>query len=539
MIADESNANGPKVRAPSGDRSAICLPAAATLSELTRGQFHRRLNVMDVGDLSGSSFVQLARDELSRVAAKSAGSMTSWDVADLANRPIILTGHQPELFHAGVWFKDYLMAHVAEAVGAVGIHLSIDNDLCHTPAIQLPTGSREQPKLVSVPFDRATVAIPYEDRRVLDPTLFASFAERVTSMLAPLIADPLVAHRWTEAVDASRAGKSLSESLSAMRHAVEHELALRIVEVPLSAVCDGDAFLGFVAHAMQHASDWHGVYNEELLEFRREHRIRSQAHPVPQLIKHEDWIELPFWMWTASDPRRRRLAVSARQGQLWLSSIGEPNADGYELGRWDSHHGIVAALREHRTRGVKVRPRALMTTFYARLFLSDLFVHGIGGGAYDQLTDRLIERLARQTPPAYAITTATLRLPIDHERISADLPAELNQRLRHLRFHPERFLTEDALRRSEVQDWVASKRAWIARGDEAGRLKQRHDAIERANVALRAWVEPAAQELKRSRNEAQSSLRRQRLLDSRTFSYGLFPEKMIVNSLQQCLIGLF
>ena len=44
---------------------------------------------------------------------------------------------------------------------------------------------------------------------------------------------------------------------------------------------------------------------------------------------------------------------------------------------------IQECLRES---GVKIRPRAILTTLYSRLFLSDLFIHGIGGAKYDAWT---------------------------------------------------------------------------------------------------------------------------------------------------------
>ena len=63
-------------------------------------------------------------------------------------------------------------------------------------------------------------------------------------------------------------------------------------------------------------------------------------------------------------------------------------------------------------RGIEIRPRALITTMYARLFLSDLFIHGIGGAKYDELTDAIIRRFFGIEPPAYMTVTGTVRLPI-------------------------------------------------------------------------------------------------------------------------------
>ena len=51
---------------------------------------------------------------------------------------------------------------------------------------------------------------------------------------------------------------------------------------------------------------------------------------------------------------------------------------------------------------------------YARLFLCDLFIHGIGGGKYDEVTDNIIRRYYGVEPPAYLVLSATLHLPLPH-----------------------------------------------------------------------------------------------------------------------------
>ena len=62
--------------------------------------------------------------------------------------------------------------------------------------------------------------------------------------------------------------------------------------------------------------------------------------------------------------------------------------------------------------GLKVRSRALTNTLFARLFLSDLFIHGIGGGKYDELTDDIIRRFYECEPPDFLVLSATRLLPL-------------------------------------------------------------------------------------------------------------------------------
>src|SRR5690606_40649648 len=87
-------------------------------------------------------------------------------------------------------------------------------------------------------------------------------------------------------------------------------------------------------------------------------------------------IELPFWAITPAGIRRK-LYVKRVGGDLELSHLEGtvariPAAGGEEA---------VEALLEA---GVQVRPKAVPLTVFHRLFVADLFVHGTGGGRYDQ-----------------------------------------------------------------------------------------------------------------------------------------------------------
>ena len=64
--------------------------------------------------------------------------------------------------------------------------------------------------------------------------------------------------------------------------------------------------------------------------------------------------------------------------------------------------------------GVRIRPRALTLTLWARLCLSDLFIHGIGGAKYDRITDQLIRCYFGIEPPELFVRAlaALLRLVV-------------------------------------------------------------------------------------------------------------------------------
>jgi hypothetical protein len=117
----------------------------------------------------------------------------------------------------------------------------------------------------------------------------------------------------------------------------------------------------------------------------------------------------------------------------------------------------VEGLQQLPAQGWRFRTRALTTTLFARLCLSDLFIHGIGGAKYDEMTDRILERFYGITPPPFLTLTATLHLPLggSPDASPADL-RRLRQALHDLEFNPERHVS--ALPRSVIE----RKRSLIA-----------------------------------------------------------------------------
>ena len=98
-------------------------------------------------------------------------------VGELLERPIVMAGHQPALFHPGVWFKNFALSHVAEQTGALAINLVIDNDVASGSSIRVPTLATEIPQAsyVSVPFDDAGGGVPYEQTTIQNRDVFERF----------------------------------------------------------------------------------------------------------------------------------------------------------------------------------------------------------------------------------------------------------------------------------------------------------------------------------------------------------------------------
>ncbi|MFM9197144.1 MAG: hypothetical protein ACKOWG_15645, partial [Planctomycetia bacterium] len=408
------------------------------------------------GDMKLWELVAATRREVLAVATEYTSSYREVDrpvdVADWIARPLVMGGHQPELFHPGVWLKNFALDAYARRLGGTAINLVVDTDRCATTSVGVPVGTPREAHLEQVAFDHPAPEMAWEERGIIDADCFASFGERADRLLRPLEPDAILRRWWPLVVE--RAGEShrLGLAIAQARHILEGRLGLETLELPVSELVRLPTVMVFMGWLLAHADRLHEAYNAALADHRRRHRVRGRGRPMPDLAVQFDatastpWLELPWWIWSRDDQRRRRVfANTGTAGMLVLSDMETlrvelPISADTSPSRW------VDALSRLEGHGLRLRPRAILTTLVARMIVADVFVHGIGGAAYDLLTDDIVRRLTGCDPPRHAVVTGTLRLPVDGlfpgfatEDPAAAL-ADLHQQIRDLQFHPERHL---------------------------------------------------------------------------------------------------
>ena len=273
--------------------------------------------------------------------------------------PLVVTGHQPELFHPGVWVKNFAAAAVARSCRGLALNLIVDNDIPKSASIRVPRFVGGRLGTVDVEFDEWRGEIPYEDWKVRDESMFATFAQRARAVLAGAVADPLLDDYWPRAVGRRDEADTLGLRFSLARREVEQSWGVSNLELPLGTVCQTEGFLWFASHLIAQLPRYQEVHNTCLTEYRAVHRIRSRNHPVAALMRQDDWLEAPFWVWRAGQPRRR--ALLARQ----LSRMVELRVDGEDevlialpLSPDGEACCAVERLRDLPARGIRLRTRA-------------------------------------------------------------------------------------------------------------------------------------------------------------------------------------
>jgi hypothetical protein len=517
-----------RLRAPQDSGSALIEPPLASFAELLAGN---RAQLSDEScDIGGRSRRELAATARSELIARAVAYTAQYRDVDAGAydpaAPVLLAGHQPQMFHPGVWFKNFALSHLAQRQGATGVNLLIDSDTIKTASIAVPTGSKESPRREFVAFDAAGPDMPYEERRVLNAEQFDGFARRVCGQMIDFGGEPIVDEYWPLAVERRRAGANLGECLAQARHQLERAWGGQTLELPQSQVCSLESFFWFSAHLLsEHARVWR-TYNEALAEYRAAHGLRNDAQPVPDLDRREGWFEVPFWVWTADEPNRRPLYVQSQGAQLILS-----DRTGWKVSlQADSAGRLAEALTNAADSGLKIRTRALSTTLFARLLLGDVFLHGIGGAKYDQVTDVLLHRLFGVAPPQLVTVSATLRLPSDRPAITLAEGRRIDQMLRELSYHPERHvdLSQAGDRQQRAIDaLIATKQRWIATAKTPENAAERHREINRVNAELHTAVAAQRRSLEEARRQWRAQYRAELVLSSREYAFCLHSKEKL------------
>ncbi len=533
------------LRAPQEDRSALVDPPLDEAGPLV--DENARLAVQQDYDVQGRPLSELsrqAREELLRDALRWTAAYRDVDLgrrpppsaAELAAGSVFLAGHQPEMFHPGVWLKNFALGDLARRHGAVAVNLLIDSDTVKHTSLPVPGGSVSQPQTEGIPFDVPEPCVAYESRRIVDRDLFSSFGRRVKEQIAPLVADPLIEKFWPLAQQRMQQTENLGACLAQARHRLEGDWGLQTLEVPQSRICETEPFCWFMAHLLGQLPRLWETYNEAVRQYRRAHRIRSKAHPVPELTSDGPWLEAPLWVFSADNPRRRPLFVRQRCNRIVLSDRGALEIELPLSGDGDAAKA-VDRLMNLRRRGdyIKIRSRALITTLWARLVLGDLFVHGIGGAKYDEVTDTLIERFFGLRPPGFLVLSATLHLPVRRSgpipgpRVSIEQSHTIRRQLRELVYHPERFLGENHGQTlgasNDPAGLIATKARWIRTRQTPQNARARCGAIRRVNQALQPWVQRERKRLQRLQAETADAIRAEAVLRWREYGFCLYPEE--------------
>jgi hypothetical protein len=547
-----------RYRAPTANGAVLAEPDFDAIPALIEAN-RKRLDRSDViiGSLPLRELRALARREVLELAN---GWLTPAGETEARNRPahtgrspdapLLLAGHQPELSHAGVWVKNFALNGLARRLGGIPLNLVVDNDTLKSASLPFPTFRDHEPRSVrleSLAFDTFNGEVPYQDSVVRDEDLFRTFASRAVPLMANWGYEPLLAKAWDcarrypllkpawGALGDEECPTTLAERITHVRRSYERDWGCDNLEVAVHHLAWCASFARFAAHILADLPRFRDVYNAAVHCYRRENGIRSANHPVPDLRRDGDWYEAPFWVWRFQPTRRPLMSRrTADRHELQLEDSDKPTewGDSGDTDEWVNRWRTLAEL------GYRIRPRALTLTLFARVCLGEFFIHGIGGGKYDEVTDTIIRDYFGVEPPAYQVLSATLHLPLPGFPATADDLTRAERRVRDLHWNPQRHLSADRLANSDVTALVDAHSALAAHeppyADHAARrawFRAIHANTEKLRPLVGEQVPVAEAELAHVRSEVRANA----ILRRRDYPWVLYPEETLRPFLQRFL----
>jgi hypothetical protein len=512
-----------QVTAPKEDGAVVAEPPLGRVGELLAVNATRLAHGPDVLGRPWDELRDAARRALLEEAEGYLGAGGE-PVPGRRSGPVVMAGHQPEPFHPGVWVKNFAIAGLARAHGGVAVNLVVDNDTAKSTALRLPslgTPQTPRPHPVTVPFDQWVDEVPYEENPVRDEGLFRTFPERAAAVTGGWGFEPLLGTFWEETLRQAGRTPLLGERFAAARRWLERQWGCHNFEVPVSRVCRTEPFAWFACHLLLNLPRFHELYNACVHDYRQKYDVHSRNHPVPDLAEQDGWLEVPFWAWHPGQRRRGRLMGRLGGGGVQLR-VGDEVWPTLPAGPGGDPRPTVGAWRALEGEGRKVRSRALTNTLFARLFLCDLFVHGIGGGKYDELTDELMSRFYGIEPPGFVVLSATKLLPLPAPPVGPNDRRRLAREVRDLHYNPQRHLRDGgdeaaalARRRAELVAWQP--------GEARGRRERFHE-IRAVSALLRPYLDGGIERARQELGRCEEGLRANEVRRRRDYAFVLFPE---------------
>jgi hypothetical protein len=324
---------------------------------------------------------------------------------------------------------------------------------------------------------------------VRDGELFRSFPDRAKPLWQNWGYEPLLPRVW-------RNDRSIASAFTAARVECEREWGCRNHEIQVSRLSQTAAFGRFAKHILSDLPRFQQAYNDAIQSYRRVNHIRSQSHPAPELGQYE----APFWERKGTNGQRQRATTSSS----------------------------VRALR----------PRALTLTLFARLCLGDFFIHGIGGGKYDEVTDQIIRAYFGIEPPSFLVLSATLLLPLPTFPATVESLKQAERRVRDMHWNPQSYIEPNQAGTTTIQQLIAEKERLVrdepSSGDHAARrewFRSLRSVTDHLRTYVKAQIPAAEEELKRIELQSEAN----EVLLRRDYSWVLYPEATLRPFLEKFL----
>lgn len=361
--------------------------------------------------------------------------MHQWQVTPRNGRkvPVIATGHQPYFWHPGIVAKYVAAKVLADKIDGITSFLVVDHNPLSPLSIDVPLHQGNKLYLEQLLLDARPQAgrVPPNRLEALDQFQTIDLLQKAARRNVPgFIRDGLQAIAQSYEQDQLEHG-DLSEQTQAV--SVLTEPALGGTGGGTNSIVTAlflDRLLADPINAVK-------CYNRAAL-----------AYPeagIRQLYLGSDVVEVPLWAQdkTTVTPVYADLGDSKRTQLFTIAH--------------NSHLDLAGPEKR-----IYLRPRAITLSAIMRSELCDLFIHGTGGGIYDQVTERWWKDWVGEALAPKAVVSADVYLPFEVPVATQEQRIHAQWFAHHLPHNVDRF--------TEAQHEV-----------EAGLRQEKRDLLDRMN----------------------------------------------------------
>ena len=295
--------------------------------------------------------------------------------------PIIATGHQAWLWHPGILAK-YLAMAAAKRQRAASLHVVVDHDVHEAMRLELPVLDGDRLHVETLTLAQYDAAVPTGSQPPVDLRMVNDALDDVRARLGDCLAVDVTQLRdaWADLPDAT----TLAEQIAMVLDRLMRPYVGRSIPALFSSdLAKLPRFQTLVQHMLEDARQCAAAYNAAAR--------RYPAARIAPLLVEPNRVELPLWRLAWRRPRRRVFA-----------DLGGPSP--------------VLVLDDGSAMGPTVdslAPRAMLLTAFMRSQVCDLFIHGTGGGVYEQVTEAWWQAWTGQRLAPMAVVSADLHLQFD------------------------------------------------------------------------------------------------------------------------------
>jgi hypothetical protein len=395
------------------------------------------------------------------------------------DRSIVLSGHQPIVFHPGILAKLIAQFEIAQTAGAGRVWIVPDQDVVDLETVRIPVGEDTDLKTQhvrilpegSIPPDVPTASLP-----PIEPV------EPLDKRLLPLY-----------------------EYLQGYTY--EETLAKQFANATIQLACDRLGMdppqIIYASKMLQSEAIWDEVYH------------RAHHNPEETIVSYN--------------------AAAAQYPEARVRSLYiDTQRENYEYPFWrlrDGHSRI--ASNDTNFNQLNLAPRGLLMSGLARQHLGELFIHGTGGWIYDKVTEDWFKNWQNIELSPMCMATASVRLPLGFDTDNAPSLPQAHWRHHHARHHPALVGDHDSQhKRDALVRQINDARA--SRTDPGAIYRQLVKLLE--NHRVRNAIQ--LQSLKEQIDNAHFCARQIELANDRTWAFVLHHDDVLLDLQERIRLAL-